>query len=138
MSLIAASRRTTFLPLITPAGPADASLTPEAVDASWSQVGPDLWSGIHGTEFLGTVDYADYTFTARNHVGTIIGNYDNLPDAQAEVLHPTGRAYLARHRISALLPAPARSIRGRATAAILSLTAATVAAVTLMMGTPHA
>lgn len=136
MSLLTASRRTTFLPLTTPTGTAEDNLVPMTAGASWSQVGPDLWSGIHGTEFLGTVEYTDYTFTARDYVGTAIGTYNTLADAQAQILRPTGLAYLARHHINTLQHVPARTLRSRATTAVLGL-AATAVAAALLIGTLH-
>lgn len=116
--------------------PSSFTFTTLSAGITWTQVAPALWSGIQGTEFHGTVEYADYRFIACDQVGAVIGTFDTLEDAQQQVAHPTGRSYLAHH-VSTLIPPVPRTLRGRLAALAAAVSAVTAGAVVLMIGTIH-
>ncbi|ROQ30920.1 hypothetical protein EDF46_3432 [Frondihabitans sp. PhB188] len=121
---------------MTLTAPSPFTFTTLSAAPTWTQVAPTLWSAVQGTEFHGTVEYADYRFTACDQVGSVIGTFDTLDDAQTQVLHPTGRAYL-NQRVGTLFPRLHITPAGRFTALAAGIAATTAAAMSLMTGALH-
>lgn len=110
------------------------TFTTVSAGTTWTQVAPTLWSGIQGTEFRGTVEFADCRFIACDRVGAVIGTFDTLSDAQQQVNRFAGRDDLTHRTRFPLAPA---TIRGRVVALLATIVTVTAGAAALMIGAIH-